>query len=492
MALLLRQIYKSHPAYYLLLTLIGSLSFLAFEPFNVKAILPFTYAAFIHAVLDAQTLKIAFKRSLAWGFGFWLSGLGWLIVSIHYYGNTSIYIALIIILLMSFLLSLVFIAPASMLRFVIDDEHWLISLLGVASSLTIIELSRFYILGGVPWLLPGLIFLDTPLSEVIPIFGVYGASWIIYFFAGFLALNFKNFWRISPSVIGLVLILMFPYSLENEYQESDFLDVALVQPAHSPFTKYEDGYKIVIENALIKLSQDHQNQDLIIWPESPFPYLNSSKEMENFLKRLDGLPPVISGGWQYNDSELKNVMTVVGESQVYEKTHLVPFGEYVPFESLLRGLISFFNMPMSSVIAGQGNQELFQVGKYQALGLICFDIAFPLTFISQTRKADFIINISNDTWFGSSYGPIQHLQISRVRALESNKWLVRVTSDGISAIIDNKGTIVSKINKGISGSLQGRLYPDTQSSFYLSYGYPIIPLFSFFWLLCSFVLRFRP
>jgi len=132
------------------------------------------------------------------------------------------------------------------------------------------------------------------------------------------------------------------------------------------------------------------------------------------------------------------------------------------------------------------------VGKYQALGLICFDIAFPLTFISQTRKADFIINISNDTWFGSSYGPIQHLQISRVRALESNKWLVRVTSDGISAIIDNKGTIVSKINKGISGSLQGRLYPDTQSSFYLSYGYPIIPLFSFFWLLCSFVLRFRP
>ena len=153
-----------------------------------------------------------------------------------------------------------------------------------------------------------------------------------------------------------------------------------------------------------------------------------------------------------------NALTLLGTNQSYYKRHLVPFGEYVPFENIIRGLIEFFDLPMSSITEGRSKQELFNIKEFKVLGMICFDVAFPLSFIEETKNADFIVNISNDTWFGSSYGPYQHLQIVRARALEANKWIVRGTSDGISTIVDNKGTIVNILPKGVKSSISGKVY----------------------------------
>jgi apolipoprotein N-acyltransferase len=182
-------------------------------------------------------------------------------------------------------------------------------------------------------------------------------------------------------------------------------------------------------------------------------------------------------------------MGFLGKDRFYMKRHLVIFGEYVPFEPFLRGLIDFFNMPMSSVNPGNSNQPLFKLNKSNILGLICFDIAFPLSFIKEIKGTGFIVNISNDTWFGSSYGPYQHLQIVRARALESNKWIARGTSDGISTIVDNKGTIVDTLKKGKSGFLNGKIYKTSKSSFFYSYGFLLAPILSFIVLMSVLVLR---
>jgi len=184
-------------------------------------------------------------------------------------------------------------------------------------------------------------------------------------------------------------------------------------------------------------------------------------------------------------------MTVLGTNQSYSKRHLVPFGEYVPFEGILRGLIGFFDLPMSSVSEGQSNQGLFEIGNFKILGMICFDVAFPLSYLRETKDAHFIVNISNDTWFGRSYGPYQHLQIVRARAIESNKWIARGTSDGISTIVDNKGTIVNLLPKGARGSLIGKIYKTTESSFFYRFGYLVTPLISFILLIQLLVLRLR-
>jgi len=348
---------------------------------------------------------VAFKRSIAWGTGYWLGGTGWLIVSIYYYGNTSIYIALLIIIFMAILLSAVFIAPISLIYSVRRTNNYLAHSLLCAGVLTVIELLRFIFLGGFPWLLPGLVLIDTIGQDLIPLIGIYGGSFFVYFISLFLLGSFQNK-SYKQFFVGLCLLIIFyPHPGYKQPLLNEGMNIAIIQPSLDPFQKYENSYKNTIENALVNLSNTNRDVDLLIWPESPLPYLNSSQDMNKLLARTNNLPVILSGGWDYNNGDLQNVMSVLGKKQTYAKQHLVLFGEYIPFEGLLRGLIEFFDMPMSTIKAGNTNQELFTINGKQILGLICFDIAFPLSYINQSKKADFIVNISNDTWFGSSYGP---------------------------------------------------------------------------------------
>ena len=441
--------------------------------------------------MSSHSMLVAFKRSIAWGTGYWLGGTGWLIVSIYYYGNTSIYIALLIIIFMAILLSVVFIGPICLIYSVRRTNNYLVHSLLCAGVLTVIELLRFILLGGFPWLLPGLVLIDTIGQDLIPLIGIYGGSFFVYFISLFLLGSFQNK-SYKQVFVGLCLLIIFyPHPGYNQPLEDEGMNIAIIQPSLDPFQKYENSYKKTIESALVNLSNTNKDVDLLIWPESPLPYLNSSQDMNKLLARTNNLPVILSGGWEYNNGDLQNVMSVLGEKQTYAKQHLVLFGEYIPFEGLLRGLIEFFDMPMSTIKPGNTNQELFTINGKQVLGLICFDIAFPLSYINQSKKADFIVNISNDTWFGSSYGPYQHLQIVRARALEFNKWIARGTSDGISTIVDNKGTIVSKIDKGKQGVLQGKIYSTNEESYFLKYGFLVIPILSLILSLLAFVLRSR-
>ncbi|MDA9869499.1 apolipoprotein N-acyltransferase, partial [Gammaproteobacteria bacterium] len=157
MASLLKQI-DSRPLFkYLLLSIIGATSFLAFSPFNFKLVIVLTHALLLYSVMSSSSMLVAFKRSIAWGAGYWLGGTGWLIVSIYYYGNTSIYIALLIIIFMAILLSVVFIGPICLIYSVRSTNNYLAHSLLCAGILTVIELLRFTLLGGFPWLLPGLV-----------------------------------------------------------------------------------------------------------------------------------------------------------------------------------------------------------------------------------------------------------------------------------------------------------------------------------------------
>ena len=487
----LNQIHKIPLIQYVFLGFIGALSTLAFSPFNIKLVIPLTLAVLIYSVINSTNFVHSLKLAMSWGMGYWISGTGWLIVSIYYYGNTNIIISISIIILMGILLSGVFIAPFAAIKILKFKPNIFIHSLILSSCLVLLELARFMLLGGFPWLLPGLVFLDTFGEILIPNFGVYGASYIIYFFSSFLALsianNKKNF-----LFAGLILLVIFlPYQ-NNHYETlEESLNLSIIQPSLDPFDKYKPGSDTSIEDVLVNLTNQNKTKDLIIWPESPLPYLTSNPKMEKLIARIEEGPAVLSGSWKYKNNSLYNSMTILGTDQTYLKRHLVPFGEYVPFEDILRGLIDFFDMPMSSLSEGRSQQELLQFNDFKILGMICFDIAFPLSYLKEVRESDFIVNISNDAWFGGSYGPYQHLQIVRARALESNKWIARGTSDGISTIVDNKGTIVDNLKKGKSGFLNGKIYKTSKSSFFYSYGYLLTPILSLIVLINLLVLRLR-
>ena len=485
----LKQAHKYPFLNYSFLGLVGASSTLAFSPFNIKLTIIFSLVILIYSVINAGNFIEALKRSFAWGLGYWISGAGWLIVSIHYYGNTGLITSIAIILLMGILLSLVFIAPISLIKLLKINKNNFVFSMFFASFLTILELARFVLLGGFPWLLPGLTILDTLGQFLIPIIGVYGLSFIIYFLSAFTALSFMHKQSVYFFSAILCLLIFLPQSNTNQEYSDESIKVAIIQPSLDPFKKFKKEETINIEQTLLDLSKKHMNEELIIWPESPFPYLNSSREMGSFLIKLGNTPVIISGAWEYQNNELFNSLTILGSNQSYFKRHLVPFGEYVPFENIIRGLIEFFDLPMSSISAGRPKQGLFNINGFNVLGMICFDVAFPLSFKEEIKNSDFIINVSNDTWFGGSYGPNQHLQIVRARALEANKWVVRGTSDGISTIVDNKGTIVEILNKGIRGSLSGKVYKISDPSYFYKIGYLVIPLLSIFVFMLIVILR---
>ena len=196
MALPLKQILKSPLLNYLFLGLIGAISTLAFSPFDIKPIIFITLSVLIYSVISAKDFTQALKRSLSWGVGYWIAGTGWLIVSIYYYGNTSISISILIIALMGVLLSAVFIGPISFIKLLNLNHNILFKSLAITSLLTLLELSRFIFLGGFPWLLPGLVFIDTFVKFIIPIAGVYGASFLAYFLCSFIIQHYLKFYKL--------------------------------------------------------------------------------------------------------------------------------------------------------------------------------------------------------------------------------------------------------------------------------------------------------
>jgi len=138
-----------------------------------------------------------------------------------------------------------------------------------------------------------------------------------------------------------------------------------------------------------------------------------------------------------------NSIVSLGEgSGVYHKQRLVPFGEYVPLENWLRGLIAFLDLPMSAFSAGKPDQPPLLAHDFRLSPFICYEIVYPDPVREFAAEADLMITISNDSWFGASIGPLQHLQMARMRALENGRYLVRATNNGVSAIIDERGNLL--------------------------------------------------
>jgi apolipoprotein N-acyltransferase len=288
------------------------------------------------------------------------------------------------------------------------------------------------------------------------------------------------------------LILFIPIPIVNIEDERDIY-VSIIQPSSDPFLKYKNGYKNKIEqNILNLLVETSPKSEIVVLPEAELPYSMQSKDFTNFIKNIDiSKKEFISGVWSFEEEYLYNSLININTREIYNKIHLVPFGEYIPFISSLRGIISFFDMPMSNVKHGSKNQQNISILEDKNLNfapLICFDIAFSNTVRKSNISSYFMINISNDTWFGESIGPYHHLDITRVRAIENNKWVIRSTNDGFSAIITSNGTIVDKLEKGVTGVINSGINIEKDRSFYNVYGYFIPYILSILIILISVIM----
>ena len=251
---------------------------------------------------------------------------------------------------------------------------------------------------------------------------------------------------------------------------------ALVQGNIEQASKWNPDNRLPIIAHYRRLTEPHWGTDLILWPEAAITVFEH--QAGELLAALDargkaagsslvlGLPAIrVYPGEDYS---FLNTARGVGLAEgSYVKRRLVPFGEYVPLEALLRGLIQFFDLPMSHAEAGDWQQPPLRVNDQRANMAICYEIVYPELV---RDDVDVLLTISNDTWFGDSIGPHQHLAIARMRALENGRWLLRSTNNGVTAIVDHLGSVQAQLPQFEPGVLTGEYQERTRRTPFNRFG----------------------
>ena len=441
------------PAGHLAALVTGALLPLAFAPFGWWPLVILVPLALLALLARLRPAAVALR---AWCFGTGMFGTGasWVYVSIHVYGAAPVPLAgaLTAAFCMGLALfpALTFWGWARWLR----DRRGGIAL-GFAAAWALGEWWRGWFLTGFPWLWLGYSQIDGPLAGWLPITGALGAGFIAAFSAAALYLTLQRNRR-APLLLALAaaLWLAAPLLERIEWTEADgkALTVALVQGNIEQDLRWEPGQLEAIIETYTELSAPLWGSALVVWPESAVPaYLDLVTErLAPIAARAQaagsawvfGIPTRDTNRARRRGFDAYNSIAVLGEgSGLYHKQHLVPFGEYVPLEGWLRGLIAFFDLPMSSFSSGPARQAPLHAHGVAIAPSVCYEIAYADQVADGAREAAVLLTVSNDTWFGASIGPPQHLQIARVRALETGRPLIRATNDGISALVDAHGRI---------------------------------------------------
>ena len=335
-----------------------------------------------------------------------------------------------------------------------------------------------------------------PLQGVLPIFGSYGASWIAILsgclVAIFLFANYKQKSLAAISLAMMVLSLFFVNQIEWTHADGESLDVALIQGNISQEMKWDRSQHPFIMNKYLEMSKKHFDADIIVWPETAIPtYYSLVKDsfiqevgQTAYENNIDYLIGVFTfdpkNGYVYN-----SVMTLGNEIGFYRKQHLVPFGEYLPFRGVLTFLDKYIDLPMADISSGEG-RPLLRLKGYPVGASICYEAVYGNEVIGAMPEAKFLVNVSNDAWFGDSLAPHQHLEITRSRAVETGRYLLRATNTGISAVIDPMGKILNKSVQFEDDVVTATIYPYSGSTYYSRWGNwtIIIIISSYLFVIC--------
>ncbi len=445
--------------------LAGALVTLSLAPFNVWP------AGILSCMLYAYLLCTCSARQGLWrgwlyGFGFFGSGVSWVYVSIHVHGHASVPLAAALTVLFCAALALFHAVFAwCYVRFVRPLPGGM--LVGFPALWVLFEWLREWLFTGFPWLYLGYAHLDTWISGWAPVTGVFGLSFITAISGTCLFLAWRSRKAVACTTYAVVLITLWgggavlkPTQWVAKASEQP-LTVALLQPNVPQEHKWDPQWYQPQLQQLRDATLAQLGRDLVIWPESAVP--NYYQRAQDFLEPLRlraeqekttiiaGMPFRPDGGEAYYNS----VIALGFGSGIYHKQRLVPFGEYVPFERQLRGLIAFFNLPMSSFSWGPAQQPPLRAGAYRLAPFVCYEIVYGDMVARDARDADLLVTISNDTWFGGSIGPWQHLQIAQMRGRENGRYVLRATNNGISAIIDHEGRIVARTEQFVATTLTG-------------------------------------
>lgn len=472
------------------------------------ALVPFAFAPFNFYFLSIISLSILFylwsetKSNcetfiLGYLFGFAMFGIGvsWLHISINLFGGMNIIGAYFFTFLLIAFISLY---PAVCGYFA--NRFFKSSYIIALPALWLLtEWCRGWILTGFPWLNIGTSQTDSVLANYAPIIGDYGISFIICIIAISIATLVRGSMkqRVISSII-IIVIVMSSFILSDiswTQKNGKELSVTLVQGAIPQKIKWKPEYREKTYEIYSGLSEPYWSSDLIIWPETAIPsYYHLADDFINRIteKKKNSDVLFMSGIVNKDLSANKyfnSILLIDNEHRFYNKHHLVPFGEYLPFKTLLDRMLRFLQIPMSDFSSGEFKNKLLKTDKAVFGISICYEDAYGTEVRQSLPDANILINVSNDAWFGDSMAPHQHLQIARMRAIENGRYMLRSTNTGVSAVIDNKGKVIARSPQFEPHALHTKAELLIGETPYSKYGNFLIISFSFLVLLLSFILQ---
>jgi apolipoprotein N-acyltransferase len=462
------------------LALISGLALpLAFSPFGITPI-----AVLALAVLFAGWRSVSAQRALwrGWLFGLGMFGVGvsWVHESFqfsHVSAAMAIALTTLLVLILAMFPALLGYLSARLFR---GSEAVRLTLV-LPGGWVLSEWIRGWFVTGFTWLQLGYSQIDSPLGSIAPLFGVYGVSWLTALISGGFALAVSRGSRhvisyvlIATLLLGLGLVL----SQQRWTQEAgdDTVSVALVQGNVPQALKWDPEQRQRTLERYLRLTRRHWNADLVVWPESALPgfFHDFAPALASLTREAIAHNTQILLGINTLDPRAQryfNSIVAIGNyTGLYHKRHLVPFTEYLPLDRLLRPLVEAFELPVSSFTPGPPAQGPIDMGEYKVGTSVCYEVAFGEEIIEPLPEATLLVNVSNDAWFGHSIGPHQHLEIARMRALETGRYLLRATNTGISAIIGPDGRIRARAPQFATEVLTGEIIPLTGATPYVRMG----------------------
>jgi apolipoprotein N-acyltransferase len=440
---------------------------LAFAPYSQWWAAFVSLAVIFALVVSAQRLRVVCLLGASYGLGYAGLGVYWIYYSIANYGGGPVaaVVATGVLVALFALIPMV----ALLLGWLAGARHRPgNALLALALAWVLVEWIRSWLLTGATWLSVGYSQIDTPLASVAPVAGVYGVGLLLVLIAGGLAAGLLKplslRWMAPVLMAAVTVVAALLLDRDWTTPSAEPLRVALIQGNIDQARKWDPNARDAIIAQYREQTEAAFGADLIIWPESALPvvYQDAQPAIERLAARAQRAGSTLMLGAPAADpagAGLFNAVVVPGEDTAfYYKRHLVPFGEYVPLRHLAGGLLDFVGTPLGDFSAGHSAKPLQVAG--HAVGVsICYEITFGAEIAAALPQAQWLLNVSNDAWFGDSPAPWQHLQMSRMRALELGRPLLRATNTGVSAIIDSRGALEADTALFETLTLTGEIEP---------------------------------
>ncbi|SEN48523.1 Apolipoprotein N-acyltransferase [Nitrosomonas marina] len=461
---------RNHTIKNLIAIFLGVLTVPGFAPFYLFPLPVITLAFLFYLWRDAASATRVFALGFWYGMGLFGAGVTWLYVSLHDFGAMPPAIAIFALVLLCAYLSF-FPAVTGWVTVRMGRTEPYAWIMIVAAIWVLMEWLRGTLFTGFPWLALGYSQVPaSPLAGFAPIMGVYGVSLVLVLSAAllsFLIQRSRIVWRLGVFLGGIWLIGFSMQFINWTKPVDEPVSVSLLQGNIEQDLKWREDH---IEKTMHTYAQLilESNSRLIVTPEISIPLFNDAVPPEYLAYLADhakenngdvliGLAEHATNG---NDTYYNSMFSFgASPEQVYRKHHLVPFGEFIPFKPIFGWIIDVLQIPLSDFSRGSSDQQPLQLAGQQVGVNICYEDVFGEEIIKQLPQATLLVNVSNDAWFGRSIGPHQHLQISQMRALETGRYMLRATNTGLTAIINERGSVLEQIpvftTAGLHGSAQG-------------------------------------